>query len=303
MTTFSTNKDILSLVPILSCNRSQGSRSHAAFLADFITPVFGKPVDGIGNYILRAGTSDTMFCAHHDTVDTRTAPVKKRLAFLPPRHIILHPEDTLSGCLGADDGAGIWLMLEMIKAKVPGIYALFADEERGCQGSAVLDSAWLKGVRKVIGFDRPGTTEIVTHMAGRRVCSDAFAKALSDLLGMGHVVSNSGGLSDPAELSGRGDVVETTNLAIGYTAQHSARESLDVDYLFRLRDAMVAAAEGFQTLPTPGFVKPVVVTGQDDLDDLVWNYPEAAADMLRMFGVDADTFFEYLKETKRGERL
>ena len=44
--------------------------------------------------------------------------------------------DHASDCLGADDGAGVFLMLEMIDANVEGTYIFHRGEERGGWGSS-----------------------------------------------------------------------------------------------------------------------------------------------------------------------
>lgn len=46
------------------------------------------------------------------------------------------PAPNSSNCLGADCTTGVWLILEMIKARVPGIYVIHNDEEVGCVGAS-----------------------------------------------------------------------------------------------------------------------------------------------------------------------
>ena len=57
-----------------------------------------------------------------------------------------------SSCLGADCTTGIWLIMNMIEAKViEGVYVIHAAEEVGCKGSRALvadDPEWLRQYRR-----------------------------------------------------------------------------------------------------------------------------------------------------------
>jgi hypothetical protein len=149
-------------------------------------------------------------------------------------------------CLGADDGAGIWLMLKMIEARVPGTYLFHLDEECGCRGSRGIvehHGDWLSQFKRAISFDRPGTTDVITHFAGVRGCRDRFAEDLSvklssRLSGYALTRCNSGGLTDVRHYVGL--IPECTNLSAGYHRQHSPDEWLDTRYLTQLKKAVIA---------------------------------------------------------------
>jgi hypothetical protein len=49
-----------------------------------------------------------------------------------------------SNCLGADCTTGVWLILEMIKANVPGVYVIHSDEEVGGKGARDMVNAHIK---------------------------------------------------------------------------------------------------------------------------------------------------------------
>jgi hypothetical protein len=141
-------------------------------------------------------------------------------------------------------------MLEMIEARVPGAYVFHLGEENGCIGSrwlAANRSEWLGGFDRAISFDRPGTTDVVTHLCGERGCSPGFSLSLSLELSLrmpGHFLSpcNRGGPTDVMQYIGI--IQECTNVSIGYQRQHTRAEILDVRYLEALRDAMLDFGRG-----------------------------------------------------------
>jgi hypothetical protein len=187
------------------------------------------------------GSVPTLFACHLDTVHAQAGT--QRVRSMRGRSGALHTPD--GDCLGADDGAGIWLMLEMIAAEVPGTYVFHLGEERGCQGSrwlAIHRRAWLSGFRRAIGFDRPGISDVVTHFGGLRGCSPAFALDLGWELSS-HLPEHeltpcrTGGLTDVRYYI---DLIpECTNISIGYHQQHRPDEWLDAHYLRALCWAVI----------------------------------------------------------------
>lgn len=150
-------------------------------------------------------------------------------------------------CLGADDGAGVWLMLSMIEQQIPGAYLFHFAEEVGCYGSQWMyrnHADWLSRFETAISFDRPYCSDVVTHLCGRRACDDYFAFELADALS-GHLPSEY--LLSPSATGGMTDVFHyiglirrCTNISVGYTRQHSPAETLDLKYLMGLRDACLS---------------------------------------------------------------
>ncbi len=145
--------------------------------------------------------------------------------------------------LGADDGAGIWILYNMIKAGVSGSYLFTVGEECGGVGAkavAAHHSKWLANFGRAIAFDRMGTTSVITHQRHGRCCSDQFAIALSAALTEGMAQSDylpeciyqpdDGGVyTDTAEFTNL--IPECTNISVGYANAHTGREELDVGYL------------------------------------------------------------------------
>lgn len=202
--------------------------------------------------------STTLFSCHVDTVDAQQEGALiagpdgkimhkvKDLTYDPNFGIIgLDPKSYVGTCLGADDGIGVWLMLKMIRAKVPGGYMFHTGEEVGCVGSkAVLakNSDTLKKYEVAVAFDRPRDNEVITHQNGRTKCaSDKFAHALSAQLnkhGFVYAPSDRGVFTDTYHY--RTVIAECINLGVGYENQHSRGETQDYTHAAALLDALCA---------------------------------------------------------------
>jgi hypothetical protein len=232
--------NIGSLLTMLTYARPARSMTEAAFINRFIRPL-GATVDPHGNYHLTIGTSPILWSSHTDTVhrvggfqtvhyDGHTVCLSKR----SKRH---------ADCLGADDTAGVWLMTELIRAGVSGHYIFHAEEEIGGNGSsdlALQSPDLIAGIEYAIALDRKGTEDIITHQGFGQCCSDAFAASLARQLNRGGLQydgSDRGVFTDTANYT---DLVgECTNLSVGYESAHSSRESLNVDHLCQLLDALM----------------------------------------------------------------
>ena len=191
---------------------------------------------GEGNCIIEIGEgSKTLFSSHTDTVH-RTGGAQNVMIDLEESKLI-----TDSGqCLGADDGTGIWLMLELIKARVPGLYIFHRAEEVGGQGSAFIannHSELLQKYDRAIAFDRKDDWSIITHQGGSRCCSDIFGRDLAEKLDMTHTLDTGGSFTDTANYDGI--IPECTNLSVGCHNCHSGRETQEIPYLLEFRDALI----------------------------------------------------------------
>lgn len=226
-------------ISLIRERRPSGTNAARSFGRRVLEPVFGR-ADGHGNYFLTVGAvrPPILFAAHYDTVHaeggTQKVVVADGMVSLPAR--------TDSNCLGADCTAGLWIILRMVAAGVPGAYAVFADEEIGGVGSnGFLRHSMhrLEGIRAVLSFDRKGTSEIITHQMGERTASDAFAESLSAVLGMEHRPSSFGTFTDSAVFAS--EIQECANLAVGYDHQHTSSETQDLHYLADLCDRLISA--------------------------------------------------------------
>lgn len=306
------------LLSMLSYKRPEGTMTQKIFCERFLYPVMGEP-DRDGNYIHVVYNADgsapnICFTAHHDTVH-KTEGMQKVL-YDPHLDVayVDHEE-----CLGADCTTGIFLVLRMIEAKVPGIYVVHAGEEIGCVGSTALVRdypSWLKNTDAVISFDRYGTKSVITHQMGRRTASESFAESLSEVLGMPNLLPDpDGSYTDSNEYI---DVVgECTNLSVGYYSQHTKKEYQDVGYALELKDALITADwsklrferlagsleyDGYYGGYTGRGWKSANRPAEDDSSDykniaeLIYDKPDEVAALLEAWGFEPNDLEEGIEE-------
>jgi hypothetical protein len=186
-----------------------------------------------------------IFSCHTDTVHHECSGDQGLIYDPTMGHIALdknHP--TKGSCLGADDGAGIWLCLEMIKNKVPGTYLFHRGEEKGGIGSnALLDGEkeWLKQFMIALAFDRKDTVDVVITQGGSPCASSAFGHALAKALNdadsdFAYKISHGGTFTDTKVY--RGVIRECANISVGYENAHGSDEYLNYEHLLKLRDAL-----------------------------------------------------------------
>lgn len=242
------------LMDILSYNRAGRSGGEKTVIEKYIEALDGVARDDYGNYWLEVRKPNgeraaSLFTAHTDTVHTVMDEPHFKLAI---RDGILRRRD--GGVLGADDGTGVWILLNMIAQRVPGIYAFFRDEESGGKGSSyaathqVVD---LSHIKRCVSFDRKATSHVITHQSRGRCCSDAFANALAAALngtgfGFAFQPNDGGTFTDSANFMDA--IPECTNLSVGYYDQHLSTECQDLTFASRL--ALAVARIDWEALPT-----------------------------------------------------
>lgn len=238
------DNDVKNILTILSTKRKAGTPEEEAFVARHILPLADHPnatqfsQDSYGNVFVEVcGGSDKLFTAHTDMIVIPNTAQK----VLYDANLMLAYTD---GCtLGADDGAGMWLLMEMLDAGVPCWLAFFRAEEVGGLGSSFAaedNPEFFKTFTHCISFDRRGTSDIITHQSYGRCCSDALAEHLASALnahGLDYAPCDGGIFTDSANMTGL--IAECSNLSCGYANEHRDTEELDVDHLLRLRDALV----------------------------------------------------------------
>ncbi|AEH47525.1 M20/M25/M40 family metallo-hydrolase [Parageobacillus thermoglucosidasius] len=165
--------------------------------------------------------------AHMDTVKS----------FHPYRTVIENGTTlkSSSGILGADDRAGIAVILEIIDfirhSRFQGTLkiAFTVQEEIGCLGSRHIDPAFLQDIDAAIVVDRRGTRDIVTSYAGIvPFCPDEYGRIFETagaLAGMPDWKITAGGLSDAKTFAEFG--IPSVNLSVGYEHEHTELETLD----------------------------------------------------------------------------
>lgn len=193
--------------------------------------------DEFGNLFIKIGESDVMFTSHLDTATSSLSEVV---------HVIdgVNIKTDGKSILGADDKAGVTIMLHMIENNIPGLYYFFLGEEVGCVGSRKVASKYKEdkeeGINKVISFDRRGTTSIITYQSGSRCCSDKFGDELSKQLNLANDTfsyknDTTGLLTDSIQFVKL--YPECTNISVGYQNEHTYSEVQDIEHLEKLAEA------------------------------------------------------------------
>ena len=287
---------------MLTYKRPEGSVAQQQFCDKYLKPVFGQP-DAEGNYILVVGpNADIAFMSHHDTVHRSDG-----------RKIVDHSGDyakaTGDDCLGADCTTGIYIMLKMIEAKVPGLYIVHAAEEIGCKGSRYIvenTPEVVVGIKAAISFDRYGYKSVITHQTGRRTCSTAFAESLAYTLSLGMEPDDTGIYTDSNEYANI--IPECTNVSVGYFHQHTNKEYQDLVFLDLLVTSCLEAdwdALAIQRNPADSspdwsvfdrefddWKDPDCCEQDLDIVSIVEHYPEEVAEILKSWGYSADGLWE-----------
>lgn len=242
------------LVHILAWPRKHNSASEATFqvwlaaeLAQYGT-VLTLEEGALSLEVKRAdgSQSTTLFSCHTDTIDPLVPDAanplaKKKLTYDPNFGEIALDTTSVGGSLGADDGAGVWIMLGMIEAKVPGVYLFHRGEECGgisAKAIASKQGKWLATFEACIAFDRGRTRDVVTHQGGLQCASMKFADKLCAQLnvsGFDFAPSTGGTYTDNKEY--RRIIAEVVNVSVGYECQHGRNETLDYAHVHALRAA------------------------------------------------------------------
>jgi len=214
-------------------------------------------VDSAWNIRVQVGADNGLvFAAHLDTVHRTDG--RLYLAQVEATHEVMafsDPECTKADVLGADDAAGVYILLRMIAAGVQGTYLFFVGEEVGGVGSSSFVQANPNfSANAVISFDRRGTGDVITHQGMHRTCSDEFAEALCNALPayLNYRPSDQGVYTDSKEFAHI--VPECTNISVGYYNEHTSSEYLDLVHLEALADACCRLGWGslpIQRVPEP----------------------------------------------------
>ncbi len=209
--------------------------------------------DKHGNYYKIIGENkepSVMFSSHLDTADRKQEPTELYSKEEDGDEIIFTNGMTI---LGADDKAGVTIMLYMMEHNVPGLYYFFIGEERGGIGSNKLsfdfyNTEYLKNVDMCVSFDRRKTESVITQQMGRVCCSDQFGVALCkeyNKSGLNLSLDPGGIYTDSASFID--EIPECTNVSVGYDNEHTGRELQNMTFLIKMCEASVDV--DWQNLP------------------------------------------------------
>lgn len=242
--------DVNDLVEMLSYRRGAGTPGEEAFIKRYIDSVHGMKKDGYGNRYIKIGNSDVAFACHTDTVHSRKSTFNlKGTTYNIDKLLGTRQEVVRKGkwaskddgqILGADDTTGIWICLNLLHKRVPGLYIFHRDEEIGGKGSDWIVSKTpelVEGINKMISFDRKGYGSVITKQRWSRTCSDEFGNALASAIGGGFDLDEKGVFTDSANYKEL--IPECTNVSIGYFSGHSADEKQDLVFAHSLMERLL----------------------------------------------------------------
>lgn len=171
------------------------------------------------NYIFAEGDIPVALVAHMDTVFK--FPVFN-LYYDPKKNVAFSPDG-----LGADDRAGVFAILQIIKADLRPSIILTTDEEKGGLGAAALAIDYsrcpIENIKYLIELDRQGSHDAVFYDCG----TEDF-KQYIQAFGFKEA---KGSFSDISFLMSEWDICGV-NLSIGYRDEHTYAETLHFDDLF-----------------------------------------------------------------------
>jgi hypothetical protein len=319
MTTNDSNTGRALLLEILGWARPHESECEIRFAREYLDTIPGMEADAFGNRFLQIGDTNVAWSAHIDTVARHGGPQALKVA----KDGTISLKDKKKKCsLGADDGTGVWIMLEMIRHGRPGRYLFHRGEERGCLGSRwIVENTpeRLAGIDVCMAFDRAGFQDVITHQASGKTASDEFALSFAEQLNAVRDFEfrpdDTGVYTDTNEYAGL--VAECSNLSVGYHHQHSKDETQSLYFAEALLDALLRLdVSKLVVARSPGDFGDFGLTwtrsaskrfrasmgrrtpnALDELADIVSDQPHAVAAILARMGYDArELWAECLEE-------
>ena len=180
-----------------------------------------KDVIETDDYLLAKGNIPIALVAHMDTVFAKP-PVD--VFYDTKKNVIWSPQG-----LGADDRAGIFAILQIIKSGLRPHVIFTTDEEMGCIGAGQLanETCPFADLRYIIELDRRGTNDCVFYD-----CDNVEFEEYVEKFGF---VTAWGSFSDISMICPSWKVAGV-NLSVGYKDEHSVSETLYVGPLLATID-------------------------------------------------------------------
>lgn len=170
------------------------------------------------DYVYARGTLPIALVAHADTIHVS---VPKEIFYDKEKNVVWSPEG-----LGADDRAGIYAIIDIIREGLRPTVIITNYEETGSIGARKFTKAFPKYENKVnfmIELDRQGMNDMVFYS-----CDNPEFENYLEPYGF---KTDWGSFSDIAAIAPKWKVA-AVNLSIGYVDEHTKAERLYVDWMF-----------------------------------------------------------------------
>ena len=216
-------------------------------LASFLPRHYSKVIE-TEDYIFAEGTIPIALTAHMDTIFKQPP---QEIFFDPAKNVMWSPDG-----LGADDRAGIFAILQIIRAGYRPHIIFTTDEEIGGLGAmslATLDCPF-KDLKYIIELDRRGSNDCVFYE-----CENPKFNEYIEKFGFEY---NFGSYTDICEFCPLWEVAGV-NLSIGYRDEHTYGEVLFVGQMFSTIEKVKHMLEDAENLKEPFEYIPAITRAYD----------------------------------------
>lgn len=208
-------------------------------MATFLRSKYKKVIE-TEDYVVAEGDIPIALCAHMDTVFPRPA---SEVFYDRTRNVIWSPQG-----LGADDRAGIFAIIQILRKGLRPHIILTTDEEKGAYGAIALACGEkpFEDLRYIIQLDRRGADDCVFY--------DCDNQQFVDYVESFGFIEAIGSFSDISVICPEWKIAGV-NLSIGYRDEHSVSEVLFVGQMLNTIDKVIKMLqESVDTIPTFEYV-------------------------------------------------
>ena len=206
-------QELKSIEYFFKLNQTQLLKAIKKYLKGLYEEVYAS-----NKYIVAVGEIPIALVAHLDTV-FKVPP--QDIYYDKAKNVMWSPDG-----LGADDRAGVYAIVQILKAGFRPTVVFTTDEELGCIGSNDLIGKMPKApteLKYIIQLDRRGSNDCVFY--------DCFNPDFNKYVEKFGFVTNFGSFSDISLLCPMWGVAGV-NLSIGYYNEHSVSEILNIGQMF-----------------------------------------------------------------------
>lgn len=249
-------QELHSLEQFFKLKQPQLLRAMKQYLSSKYEKVISK-----ADYLIAVGDLPVALVAHLDTV-FKTPP--HDIYYDKNKNVMWSPDG-----LGADDRAGVYSIIQIIKAGYRPTVIFVTDEEIGCIGAMNLAREIDEppaAINYIIELDRRGSDDCVFYD-----CRNYKFESYIESFGF---VTNFGSFSDISVICPNWGIAGV-NLSIGYYNEHSFIEHLNISQMFntisKVKKMLDVSKESEPFEYIPVFKKNYKLTPTTELDDSGWD--------------------------------